>query len=137
MRIDDRETRNEDENAADKNQRLAGDELMDHPRIAVTFEAERPRLLGLAYRLLGSVSDAEDVVQDAWLRWQTVDRTAIDSPPAWLTTVVSRLGIDRAAGGARTAFGAAANAHAASFNRAANGADMGRPRRSHAGRNVI
>ncbi|MGZ4726732.1 MAG: RNA polymerase sigma factor SigJ [Acidimicrobiales bacterium] len=62
---------------------------------AATFEAERPRLTGLAYRLLGSVSDAEDVVQDAWLRWLAADRAGIDSPPAWLTTVVSRLGIDR------------------------------------------
>lgn len=62
---------------------------------AAAFEAERARLTGLAYRLLGSVSDAEDVVQDAWLRWQGTDRAGIDSPPAWLTTVVSRLGIDR------------------------------------------
>ena len=50
---------------------------------AAVFEAERARLTGLAYRLLGSVSDAEDVVQDAWLRWQAADRATIDSPPAW------------------------------------------------------
>ena len=62
---------------------------------ATVFERERARLTGLAYRLLGSGSDAEDVVQDAWLRWQHADRATIDSPPAWLTTVVSRLGIDR------------------------------------------
>jgi RNA polymerase sigma-70 factor (ECF subfamily) len=62
---------------------------------AATFERERARLTGLAYRLLGSLTDAEDVVQDAWLRWQATDRSAIDRPPAWLTTVVSRLGIDR------------------------------------------
>ena len=65
------------------------------PGDAAAFEAERARLTGLAYRLLGSVSDAEDVVQDGWLRWQAADRAAIESPPAWLTTVVSRLGIDR------------------------------------------
>jgi RNA polymerase sigma-70 factor (ECF subfamily) len=59
------------------------------------FEDERPRLLGFAYRLLGSVTDAEDVVQDAWLRWQGVDRSTIDNPAAWLTTVTSRLGLDR------------------------------------------
>jgi len=59
------------------------------------FEAERPRLLGLAYRMLGSVTDAEDVVQDAWLRWQGADRSTIDNPAAWLTTVTSRLGLDR------------------------------------------
>jgi RNA polymerase sigma-70 factor, ECF subfamily len=59
------------------------------------FEAERPRLLGLAYRMLGSITDAEDVVQDAWLRWQCTDRSAIENPAAWLTTVTSRLGLDR------------------------------------------
>jgi RNA polymerase sigma-70 factor (ECF subfamily) len=59
------------------------------------FEAERKRLVGLAYRLLGSVSDAEDVVQEAWLRWQRADRASIDEPAAWLTTVTSRIGLDR------------------------------------------
>ena len=60
-----------------------------------TFQAERPRLLGLAYRLLGSVADADDVVQEAWIRWSTVDHQSIERPAAWLTTVVSRLGLDR------------------------------------------
>lgn len=59
------------------------------------FAAERPRLVGLAYRLLGSLSDAEDVVQEAWVRWNRADHARLDSPQAWLTTVVSRLGIDR------------------------------------------
>ncbi|MFN8040494.1 MAG: sigma-70 family RNA polymerase sigma factor [Acidimicrobiales bacterium] len=59
------------------------------------FEAERPRLVGLAYRLLGSLSDAEDVVQEAWLRWAGADRAAVDNPAAWLTTVTSRIGLDR------------------------------------------
>jgi RNA polymerase sigma-70 factor (ECF subfamily) len=59
------------------------------------FERERPRLVGLAYRLLGSVSDAEDVVQDAWLRWERADHGAIERPGAWLTTVVGRIGLDR------------------------------------------
>ncbi|HEX7444116.1 MAG TPA: RNA polymerase sigma factor SigJ, partial [Acidimicrobiales bacterium] len=59
------------------------------------FESERPRLTGLAYRLLGSLTDAEDVVQEAWLRWERADRTTIERPEAWLTTVVSRLGLDR------------------------------------------
>ena len=62
---------------------------------AAVFEAERPRLVGLAYRLLGSLSDAEDVVQEAWLRWAGADRAAVDNPAAWLTTVTSRLGLDR------------------------------------------
>ena len=56
------------------------------------FEAERPRLLGLAYRILGSAVDAEDVVQEAWMRWQAA--SDVDRPAAWLTTVVSRLALD-------------------------------------------
>jgi RNA polymerase sigma-70 factor, ECF subfamily len=59
------------------------------------FEAERPRLVGLAYRLLGSLADAEDVVQETWLRWERADRTSVEHPPAWLTTVTSRIGLDR------------------------------------------
>ncbi len=59
------------------------------------FQAERPRLVGLAYRLLGSLTDAEDVVQEAWLRWSTVDHADLERPAAWLTTVTSRIGIDR------------------------------------------
>ena len=58
------------------------------------FERERPRLVGLSYRLLGSVSDAEDVVQEAWLRWRRTDRSGIERPQAWLTTVTSRIGLD-------------------------------------------
>jgi len=61
---------------------------------AELFERERPRLLALAYRMLGSVSDAEDAVQDAWLRWQGA-RRAPQVPGAWLTTTVSRLAVDR------------------------------------------
>jgi RNA polymerase sigma-70 factor (ECF subfamily) len=59
------------------------------------FGDERPRLLGIAYRMCGSLDDAEDVVQEAWLRWQGADRDGIESPSAWLTTVVTRLSIDR------------------------------------------
>ncbi len=59
------------------------------------FETERPRLLGLAYRLLGSVVDAEDVVQEAWIRWDAIDGATIERPPAWLTTVTTRLALDR------------------------------------------
>ena len=62
---------------------------------ATTFDAERPRLLGLAYRMTGSLADAEDVVQDAWLRWSTAEVSAIDNPAAWLTTVATRLCLDR------------------------------------------
>ncbi len=58
------------------------------------FEAQRPRLLRLAYRMLGSFSEAEDVVQDAWLRWQRADHSAIAAPPAFLSRVVTRLCLD-------------------------------------------
>jgi RNA polymerase sigma factor (sigma-70 family) len=58
------------------------------------FEKARPRLLGLAYRILGSRSDAEDVVQDTFLRWQDADATSIASPGAWLTTACTRRAID-------------------------------------------
>ncbi|MFF9485341.1 sigma-70 family RNA polymerase sigma factor [Streptomyces sp. NPDC014676] len=59
------------------------------------FEAGRGRLASLAYRLLGSAADAEDVVQDAFLRWQAADRERIEVPEAWLTKVVTRLCLDR------------------------------------------
>lgn len=59
------------------------------------FEAARARLTGRAYRVLGSLADADDVVQDAWLRWDEADRGAIENPDAWLNTVVTRLSIDR------------------------------------------
>jgi RNA polymerase sigma factor (sigma-70 family) len=58
---------------------------------AVIFEAERRRLFGLAYRLLGSAADAEDILQDAFLRWSAADRGAIGEPAAWLTTTVTNL----------------------------------------------
>ncbi|WP_418955911.1 sigma-70 family RNA polymerase sigma factor [Streptomyces tritici] len=59
------------------------------------FEASRDRLASLAYRLLGSATDAEDAVQDAFLRWQAADRQRIEVPEAWLTKVVTNLCLDR------------------------------------------
>ncbi|MCE9619478.1 MAG: RNA polymerase sigma factor SigJ [Planctomycetes bacterium] len=59
------------------------------------FETERKRLTGVAYRMLGRWSEAEDAVQDAYLRWQAADHDAIETPAAWLTTVVVRLCLDR------------------------------------------
>jgi RNA polymerase sigma factor (sigma-70 family) len=59
--------------------------------LAAEFEAQRPRLFGLAYRLLGCASEAEDVVQDSFLRWNGTDRGSVQSPSAWLTTVVVNL----------------------------------------------
>lgn len=58
------------------------------------FEAERRRLEGLAYRITGSRATAEDLVQEAWLRWERTDRSAVQRPAAWLTTVTSRLALD-------------------------------------------
>ena len=58
------------------------------------FEAARPRLLGIAYRILGSRAEAEDAVQDTFLRWQAADVASIDSPGAWLTTACTRRAID-------------------------------------------
>lgn len=66
-----------------------------HMNADTHFETHRPRLFSLAYRLLGSRSDAEDVVQDTWLRWRQADTSAIRDPEAWLVTAASRLGIDR------------------------------------------
>ncbi|KQT13874.1 RNA polymerase sigma-70 factor [Ramlibacter sp. Leaf400] len=60
-----------------------------------TFEPLRPRLFGIAYRMLGVRADAEDVVQEAWLRWQAADTASLQSAQAWLVTVTTRLAIDR------------------------------------------
>jgi RNA polymerase sigma-70 factor (ECF subfamily) len=60
-----------------------------------TFNRLRPRLQGIAYRMLGSSAEAEEVVQDAWLRWHEVDADHLDSTEAWLVSVTTRLAIDR------------------------------------------
>src|SRR5262245_46307572 len=61
---------------------------------AVSFEPHRRRLLGLAYRMLGSVSEAEDAVQDAYLRWHAADRDAVTDARAFLTTITTRICLD-------------------------------------------
>ena len=60
-----------------------------------TAERYRPRLLGLAYRMLSDVDEAEDVVQEAYLRWHLAEQEAIRAPEGWLVTVVTRLAVDR------------------------------------------
>ncbi len=59
------------------------------------FEAVRARLMARAYRMLGSRAEAEDIVQDAWLKWHAADEGALRTPLAWLTTITNRLAIDR------------------------------------------
>jgi len=60
-----------------------------------TFEALRGRLFGLAYRMLGTRAEAEDIVQEAYLRWHQADSGVVENPEAWLVTATSRLAIDR------------------------------------------
>ena len=60
------------------------------------FEMHRPQLAGLAYRMTGSLTDADDIVQDAWLRWSRIDPAAVDSPKPFLLQIVARLCVDYA-----------------------------------------
>ncbi|MER7686481.1 RNA polymerase sigma-70 factor [Streptomyces sp. NPDC097610] len=59
------------------------------------FEEHRPVLMGVAYRMLGRVADAEDVVQEAWLRWSGADRAEVREPRAYLVRIATRLAVDR------------------------------------------
>ncbi|GAA1894122.1 RNA polymerase sigma-70 factor [Asanoa iriomotensis] len=70
--------------------------MVGQERAFAAFEAVRPRLFGIAYRMLGSVPDAEDVVHDAWLRWQQADRDRVRDPDGFLITTTSRLAINAA-----------------------------------------
>jgi RNA polymerase sigma-70 factor (ECF subfamily) len=67
---------------------LAGDEALRH------FETCRPHLIGLAYRMLGTMSEAEDIVQEAFLRWYRDDRRTVAAPRAYLSRIVTRLSLD-------------------------------------------
>ncbi|MEM5383062.1 RNA polymerase sigma-70 factor [Paraburkholderia phymatum] len=62
---------------------------------AYAFNQLRPRLQKIAYRMLGSVAEAEDIVQDVWLRWHSAAREGIDNAEAWLVAVTTRMSIDR------------------------------------------
>lgn len=66
----------------------------DLDEAAAVFMSLRPRLFGIAYRMLSSVAEAEDVVQDVWLRWQAADRGAVVNPAAFLATATTRLAIN-------------------------------------------
>jgi RNA polymerase sigma-70 factor (ECF subfamily) len=68
----------------------------DLEQAAAIFASVRPRLFGIAYRMLASVGEAEDLVQDVWLRWQSYDRTTVGNPAAFLATTTTRLAINAA-----------------------------------------
>jgi RNA polymerase sigma-70 factor (ECF subfamily) len=68
--------------------------MQERERLAERFEAERPRLRAVAYRMLGSLSEADDAVQEAWLRLSRSDAAAIENLGAWLTTVVARVSLN-------------------------------------------
>ena len=65
-----------------------------HPDALGAFEAARRTLFGIAYRMLGSVREAEDILQDAWIRWQGVEHAEIRNPPAYLARLVTHLSIN-------------------------------------------
>ena len=67
---------------------------MDERNLAERFQADRPRLTQLAYRMLGSLAEAEDAVQDAWLRLSRSDTDEVGNLSGWLTTVVARICLD-------------------------------------------
>ena len=69
--------------------------MSDRDDLATRFETQRPHLRAVAYRMLGSLDEAEDVVQDAWLRASRADTKKVENLAGWLTTVVARLSLDR------------------------------------------
>ena len=73
---------------------MASAGLGDLQQAAKVFTEVRPRLFGIAYRMLGSAAEAEDVVQDVWIRWQTADRSLVRDAAAFLATTATRLAIN-------------------------------------------
>jgi RNA polymerase sigma factor (sigma-70 family) len=67
---------------------------MDEKKLAERFEADRPHLRRVAYRMLGSLAEAEDAVQESWLRLTRADTSTVGNPTGWLTTVVARIALD-------------------------------------------
>ncbi|MEE1665149.1 RNA polymerase sigma-70 factor [Streptomyces sp. WAC07094] len=74
----------------------AGDDAGTLEQATKDFMAARPRLFGIAYRVLGSVVEAEDIVQEAWVRWQKADRSDVHEPAAFLSTITTRLALNSA-----------------------------------------
>ena len=71
-------------------------ESSEHDDGISAFVPVRPRLFGIAYRMLGNAAEAEDIVQEVWLRWQSTNRSAVENPPAFLATTTTRLCINLA-----------------------------------------
>jgi RNA polymerase sigma-70 factor (ECF subfamily) len=78
--------------SGDSAARLSADDLEE---AAAVFTRLRPRLFGIAYRMLSSATEAEDLVQEVWLRWQKTDRVAVANPAAFLATATTRLAINQ------------------------------------------
>jgi RNA polymerase sigma-70 factor, ECF subfamily len=83
-----------EESQAPSSTRL-GAETGEHDDGLSAFISVRPRLFGIAYRMLGSAAEAEDIVQDVWMRWQSMNRTTVENPPAYLATTTTRLCINQ------------------------------------------
>src|ERR1700742_4455879 len=69
-------------------------EAGEHDDGLSAFASVRPRLFGIAYRMLGSAAEAEDIVQDVWVRWLSTNRTVVQDPPAFLVKTTTRLCIN-------------------------------------------
>ncbi|HTY84570.1 MAG TPA: sigma factor, partial [Silvibacterium sp.] len=72
------------------------DEIDELSRATYVFLGVRPRLFGIAYRMLGTAAEAEDIVQEVWLRWQSTDRSVVRDETAFLVTTTVRLAISLA-----------------------------------------
>ena len=81
-------------NTSTRSRQVIGEDRLPTDDGLSAFESARSRLFGIAYRMLGSVAEAEDVVQDAWTRWQSTDRGVVRDPQAFLTTTTTRLAIN-------------------------------------------
>src|SRR5882724_3080147 len=68
--------------------------MEEHDRLAEQFEASRSHLQAVAYRMLGSLSEAEDAVQESWLHLSRSDRSSVENLGGWLTTVIARVCLD-------------------------------------------
>ena len=73
---------------------LSDIDIVMPPTVVETFEAHRSKLVGLAYRITGSIAEAEDIAQETFLKWMDVDHETIQSPNSWLVTVATRMSLD-------------------------------------------